>query len=286
MDGAYTETRIGNGRFFEGDCFDVMRDLPDDSVDMVLCDLPYGTTQNKWDSVLPLDALWREYRRVCRGPVVLTATQPFSSSLVMSQPCCFRYEWIWHKSKVTGVLNAKRQPLRQHEAVLVFSDGGSPPYNPQGVTAISKRASTGRKRGGVSSANYGAITETADGTYEQTTTGYPRSVLPIASEGKGFHPTQKPVALFEYLIRTYTDEGMVVLDNTAGSGTTAIAAENAGRQWICIERDPDYAEKARQRIREHVGSPANVISFVQPQAPAPPIRLEGSDALLWFALAV
>lgn len=242
---------IGNGVFHVGDCFDVMATLPDASVDMVLCDLPYGTTQNKWDSVLPLDALWKEYWRVCRGAIVLTATQPFSSALVMSQPDRFRYEWVWHKSKVTGVLNAKRQPLRQHEVVLIFSVG-SPPYNPQGIEATSRRAATGRKRGGDSSTNYGAITETEDGTYEQTTTGYPRSVLPIASESKGFHPTQKPVALFEYLIRTYTDEGMTVLDNTAGSGTTAIAAERANRRWICIERDEDYAAAAQRRIREHL----------------------------------
>lgn len=252
----YEHFQIGNGDFYIGDCFDVMRSLPEGSVDMVLCDLPYGTTQNKWDSVLPLGDLWSAYWRVCGGGcVVLTATQPFSSSLVMSAPNTFKYEWIWHKSKVTGVLNAKRQPLRQHESVLVFAQG-SPRYNPQGITSTSKRASTGVARG-KSSPNYGSITQTDDGKYEQTATGYPRSVLPVPSEGKGFHPTQKPVALFEYLIRTYTDAGMVVLDSTAGSGTTAIAAENAGRRWVCIERDAEYAAKAVERISAHVAQRAD-----------------------------
>ena len=248
--------KIGKGEFHLGDCFDVMRTLPDGCVDMVLCDLPYGTTQNKWDSVLPLDDLWREYWRLCRGAVVLTAAQPFTSALVMSQIGRFKYDWVWRKSKITGVLNAKRQPLRCHEAVLVFAES-SPPYNAQGVAATSRRTGTGVSKRG-SSDNYGAITQTEDGTYEQTQTNYPRSVLEIASEGKTIHPTQKPVALFEYLIRTYTDEGMTVLDNTAGSGTTAIAAENSGRRWICIERDPDYYAKAVERIRRHVEEPKQV----------------------------
>lgn len=239
------------GTFYNGDCFDVMRSLPDQSVDMVLCDLPYGTTQNKWDSVLPLEPLWREYWRLCRGAAVLTAAQPFTSALVMSQIGRFKYDWVWKKSKVTGVLNAKRQPLRCHEAVLVFAQN-SPLYNAQGVLAISKRAGTGVSKRG-SSDNYGAITQTEAGTYEQTQTNWPRSVLDIASEGKTIHPTQKPVALFEYLIRTYTDGGMTVLDNTAGSGTTAIAAINANRRWICIERDEGYYAKAVERVRQHTG---------------------------------
>lgn len=246
----YTSRNIGNGTFYHGDCFDVMRSLPDGSVDMVLCDLPYGTTQNKWDSVLPLEPLWAEYWRLCRGAVVLTAAQPFTSQLVMSQVERFKYDWVWRKSKVTGVLNAKRQPLRCHEAVLVFSES-SPPYNAQGVIATSKRAKTGVSKSG-SSNNYGAIKQTDDGTYEQTQTNWPRSVLDFASEGKTVHPTQKPVDLFEYLIRTYTNPGDTVLDNTAGSGTTAIAAENCGRKWVCIERDQDYAAKAIDRIERHV----------------------------------
>ena len=229
-----------------GDCLDLMQTLSDKSVDMVLCDLPYGTTQNKWDSVIPLSDLWAEYRRVCTGAIVLTAAQPFSSVLVMSNLRQFKYEWVWRKSKVTGVLNAKLQPLRQHEVVLVFSDK-SPPYFPQGLQSCSKQASTGVSKG-KSSGNYGKITETPDGTYEQTATGYPRSVLDIPSEGKTVHPTQKPVALMEYLIRTYTNEGDTVLDNTMGSGTTGVACVNTGRRFIGIERDQGYFNIAQERI--------------------------------------
>ena len=231
-----------------GDCLEVMQYIPDKSVDLVLCDLPYGTTQNKWDSVLPLADLWSEYRRIAKpsAAIVLTAAQPFTSALVMSNTGAFKYQWVWNKSKVTGVLNAKKQPLRNHEDVLVFYQQ-QPTYNPQGLEACSKRADTGVSKG-KSSGNYGKITETADGTYEQTATGYPRSVLEIASEGKTVHPTQKPVALMEYLVKTYTNEGDTVLDNTMGSGTTGVAAANTGRKFIGIERDPAYFEIARQRI--------------------------------------
>lgn len=225
-----------------------MKQLPDASVNMILCDLPYGTTRNKWDSVLPLDALWAEYHRICTGAIVLTATQPFSSLLVASNMRRFKYEWVWRKTKVTGVLNAKIQPLRQHEVVLVFSTK-SPPYFPQGLAPCRKRASTGISNGR-SSSNYGKITETTDGTYEQTNTGYPRSVLEIPSEGKAVHPTQKPVALMEYLIRTYTNEGETVLDNCMGSGTTGVACANTGRRFIGMEMDAGYFEIAKKRIED------------------------------------
>lgn len=238
----------------QGDCLEILPTIADGSVDMVLCDLPYGTTQNKWDSIIPLDKLWAEYRRICRGAIVLTATQPFSSVVVASNLRDFKYEWIWHKSRVTGVLNAKKQPLRQHESVLVFSTK-SPPYNPQGLIECDKMASTGVSKVG-SSANYGKITQTYDGKYKQTQTGYPRSVLQIASGGSTVHPTQKPVALMEYLIRTYTNEGETVLDNTMGSGTTGVACRNTGRNFIGIERDPDYFAIAEKRINGPVVAPA------------------------------
>lgn len=229
-----------------GDCLALMAPIPDQSVDMIMCDLPYGTTQNKWDAVIPFDALWKAYRRICRGAIVLTAAQPFTSALVMSQPDLFKYSWVWNKSKVTGVLNAKKQPLRNHEDVLVFY-AQQPTYNPQGLEACSKRAGTGVAKG-KSSGNYGAITQTEDGTYEQTATGYPRSVLQIASEGKTVHPTQKPVALMEYLIRTYTNPDDVVLDNCMGSGTTGVACANTGRGFIGIERDDKYFQIAEDRV--------------------------------------
>ena len=250
----YSETRIGRGRFFEGDCFDVMRDLPDGSVDMVLCDPPYGTTQNKWDSVLPLDRLWAEYWRVCKpnAAIVLTAAQPFTSALVMSQLRHFRYDWTWRKPKGTGHLNAKKQPMRDKEDVLVFYKQQCI-YNPQMTAGTPYKDKAGKDHAARTSmtGSYGNYTNFRN---DNIGTRYPKQVIEFGVVERGtIHPTEKPTPLFEYLIRTYTDQGMVVLDNTAGSGTTAIAAENAGRAWICIERDPNYAEKARQRIRDHVG---------------------------------
>jgi DNA modification methylase len=237
----------GNGRFLLGDCFDRMRELPDASVDMVLADLPYGTTQNKWDSVLPLDQLWAEYRRLCRGAIVLTASQPFASLLVTSNLPGFKHDWVWEKNKASGHLNAKRQPMRAHEDVLVF---GAPPYFPQ-MTEGHRPGNYARRTQW--SDNYGAQKPSE---YGGATTRYPRSVQQFDiinnDDPEKWHPTQKPVALFEYLIRTYTSEGQTVLDNTAGSGTTAIAAENTGRRWLCIEKDEDYYRKAVNRVKCHV----------------------------------
>lgn len=235
--------RIGNGDFRLGDCFERMSELPDASVDLVLCDLPYGTTQNKWDSVLPLDLMWLEYWRVCKpsAAVVLTCGQPFTSVLGASAVEMLRYSWVWEKGNATGHLNAKRQPMRLHEDILVFCRT-SPPYLPQGVEECDKIV-----RRGHNGSNFGK----SGSENRQTQTNYPRSILRFPADPKGFHPTQKPVALFEYLIRTYTNPGDLVLDNTAGSGTTAIAAENTGRRWLCIERDPDYYTKAVERVQRH-----------------------------------
>lgn len=231
---------IGRGRLMLGDCLERMGELPDASVDMILCDLPYGTTQNKWDAVIPFKPLWEQYWRVARpgAAVVLTAAQPFTSALVMSQVDRFRYDWIWEKEP-SGNLNAKRMPMAAHESVLVF---GNPTYRPQGLRpTLRKRGASDNSR----TENYGAQAARA---YEQTVTGYPSTLLSVAKDREKIHPTQKPVALFEYLIRTYTDEGMTVLDNCSGSGTTAIAAERTGRNWICIERDPEYFARSAARI--------------------------------------
>ena len=222
----------------EGDCLDVMRELAPDSIDMVLCDLPYGTTQNKWDAVIPFEPLWTEYRRICEGVVVLTASQPFTSALVMSNFNQFKYAWVWEKSAATGHLNAKRMPMKKHEDVLVFGKG---PYNPQGLQPFMKSV-----RRGSNGANFGV----SGCENFQEHTGYPRSILSFASEGKTVHPTQKPVALLEYLIRTYTNEGDLVLDNTMGSGSTGVACANTGRRFIGIEKDPAYFDIACERI-EH-----------------------------------
>lgn len=229
--------------FWLGDCFDLFPHVADGSVDMVLCDLPYGTTQNKWDSVLPLDRLWREYWRVCRpgAAIVLTAAQPFTTALGASQLDRLKYSWVWEKPLAVGHLNAKKQPMRCHEDILVFADGQTL-YNPQ-KTPGEPYFQKGSTRNGGNYGDYGLAREgSEDGSR------YPRSVLKVNGRTERGHPTQKPVALFEYLIRTYTNPGDLVLDNTAGSGTTAVAAINTGRRWICMERDPDYYGAAMCRV--------------------------------------
>lgn len=246
--------RLGNGEFWMGDCLELMARIPDGSVDMVLCDLPYGTTACKWDAVIPFEPLWREYWRMCKpnAAVVLTAAQPFTSALVMSQPDCFRYGWVWVKNRPTGFANAKKQPLRKVEDCLVFYRN-RPTYNPQGVIYSPKIMKNSRSTGGATvqgeslASNKGSMRSPGK-EYTQEFTNYPTQVLEIASDTKGFHPTQKPVALFDYLIRTYTNPGDLVLDNCAGSGTTAVAAEQTGRRWLCIEREPAYYYGALGRI--------------------------------------
>ena len=231
----------------QGDCLKLMRDLPDASVDMILCDLPYGTTRNKWDSVIPLDALWSQYKRVCRGAIALTAQAPFDKVLGASNVGMLKYEWIWQKSKPTGHLSSKFQPMKNHENVLVFYKE-MPTYNPQGL--VRKETPTIRK-GGDNGTNYGRSDRDAIQEFEN----YPRSILQVASEGNGFHPTQKPVALMEYMVRTYTNEGDVVLDNCMGSGTTGVACVNTGRRFVGIEKEPDYFKTASRRIYDAAGIP-------------------------------
>lgn len=247
---------VRNGSFLLGDCFDHMAAIPDGSVDMVLCDLPYGTTQNKWDSVLPLDRLWAEYWRVCKpnAAVVLTAAQPFTSALVMSQIQFFRYDWTWLKNRPTGFPKAKKRPLRKTEDIAVFSRE-TPRYAPQGLVYAPKTMRNSKSTGGgnvqgENRASRKGSLRTPGAEYVQEWTNYPTNVLDVAVDPGGFHPTQKPVALFEYLIRTYTNPGEVVLDNTAGSGTTAVAAERSGRRWVCIERDEIYYWSAVARVLE------------------------------------
>lgn len=224
-----------------GDCLERMAEIPDGSVDMVLCDLPYGTTRNKWDSAIPLEPLWREYRRVCksRAAIVLTACQPFTSVVVTSNLAGFKYEWVWQKEAGTGLLNAKKQPLRDHESVLVFYDRQCT-YNPQ----FTKGKPYVCKKGGETS-NYnpsGTVVTVNKGTR------YPKTVQFFQRDKNKLHPTQKPVALMEYLIRTYTNEGETVLDNTMGSGTTGVACANTKRRFIGIERDPEFYRIACDRI--------------------------------------
>jgi len=224
----------------KGDCLEVMRDIPDGSVDLVLCDLPYGTTQNKWDAVIPFAPLWAQYWRVCRGAVVLTAAQPFTSLLICSNISNFCYQWVWEKNKASGFLNARRRPLTAHEDIAVF--GAAKTYNPQGLVDVSVNNARKNKSG---NGNFGRVT---DKPYIQTEGGFPRSVLRFSHELRPVHPTQKPVALMDYLVRTYTNAGETVLDNCMGSGTTGVACVNSGRNFIGIERDDKYFQIATDRI--------------------------------------
>jgi site-specific DNA-methyltransferase (adenine-specific) len=217
-----------------------MKSIPDKSIDAIICDLPYGTTQNKWDSVIPLDLLWHQYKRICKGAIVLTAQTPFDKVLGASNISMLKYEWIWEKSKATGHLNAKKMPMKSHENVIVFYEN-LPTYNPQGL--IKKEIPTIRK-GGNNGTNYGLSNKDAIQEYEN----YPKSILKIASEGKTIHPTQKPVELMEYFVKTYTNQGDTVLDNCMGSGTTGVACKNLGRKFIGIEQDSHYFEIAKNRI--------------------------------------
>jgi len=235
-----------------GDCLEVMQGIPDGSVDAVICDPPFGTTACKWDSVIPFEPMWAQLKRIVKpnGAIVLMASQPFTSALVMSNVAMFRYQWIWEKNKATGHLNAKKRPLVSHEDVVVFSKATTN-YFPQGLvekeTPSISKGDRGRKGVGSSGDCYGAATKDA----VQTHGNYPRSVIKFTVDMKAeFHPTQKPVALMEYLIRTYTNPGETVLDFTCGSGTTGVAAANTARRFIGIERDPDYFTVAQSRIQK------------------------------------
>jgi len=224
-----------SGELWNGDCLELMRHIPDGSVDMILCDLPYGTTQNKWDTIIPFAPLWSEYWRVAKpnAAIVLTAQCPFDKALGYSQIQHLKYEWIWQKPKATGHLNAKKQPMKAHENALVFYRC-QPIYNPQKTEGQIYKPNGGKSK----KDNYGDFASIRKGSMDGSR--YPRSVQLIRHEIAPQHPTQKPVALFEYLIKTYTNEGETVLDNCSGSGTTAVAAINTGRRFICIEKDLGY----------------------------------------------
>ena len=229
-----------------GDCFDVMPALRPASIDMILADLPYGTTQCAWDSELPLEPLWKEYRRICRGPIVLFAQTPFDKVLGASNLRSLKYEWIWEKTHATGHLNAKKMPMKAHENILVFYDR-QPTYNPIKTTGHLRRTAI---KHGDKTPVYGR--QTSDALPYDSTERYPRTVLTFASDKQRskLHPTQKPVALCEYLIRTYSNPGDLVLDNCMGSGTTGIACLNTARRFIGIENNADYFAVAEARIRD------------------------------------
>jgi len=270
-----------NVDLFHGDCLVEMRSIEEHSIDLILCDLPYGTTDRKgvenkrgvnrllkWDTVIPLDKLWLEYKRILkpRGAVVLTADQPFTSKLILSNIEWFKYVWIWKKKKTTGFLLANYRPMKQTEDVVVFSPAGAAAasrngrnmtYNPQGLIEKKVKKKNNPKRLGkflhnpeFMGKNNILLHETE---YEQKYTNYPSEIIEFGLDKNVVHPTQKPVALMEYLIKTYSNENETVLDNCMGSGTTGVACVNTNRKFVGIERDEEYFNLAKSRIEESIG---------------------------------
>lgn len=240
----------------KGDCLEIMPSISDNSIDMILCDLPYGTTKCKWDKIIPLDLLWKQYNRIVKnnGAIVLFSQMPFTFKLYNSQPKLFRYEWIWDKNIGTGFLNAKKMPLKRHENILVFYKK-LPTYNPQfeyGYKSYAKKSSTD---GQIYREGIAGHFSTSDGCR------YPKDILNFTNHngklwGKdadevAFHSTHKPIPLLEYLIKTYTNEGETVLDNCMGSGSTGVACVNTNRNFIGIEKDDRFFEIAEYRIKNN-----------------------------------
>lgn len=234
-------------KLYNNDCLKILPTLPDRSVDMVLADLPYGTTHNKWDSVIPIDQLWKQYTRLLKvgGVVALFGDEPFSSSLRLSNPKWYRYDWYWIKNRGSGFLNAKKMPLKAVETISIFYPK-LPLYNPQMLKGKPYKAKTGTKSSNWGSYKTGWITDNKG-------TRYPVNAIRFDKLAKTVHPTQKPVDLLEYLIKTYTNEGMTVLDNVMGSGSTGVACKNLNRNFIGIEKDPDYFKLAEERINGNMG---------------------------------
>ena len=254
-----SDVKTENLWLMHGDCLERMKEIPDRSIDMVLADPPYGTTACKWDSIIPLEPMWEQLKRIIKpnGAIVLFGAQPFTSILVCSNLAWYKYDWIWHKSKALGFTNAKNKPMNKHEIISVFSSGtcanGSAkrmPYYPQGLLPYG-RVVSGIKKCKADDAEGGHkfSRKSHKESFVQEFTNYPTQILEFASEGKTVHPTQKPVALLEYLIRTYTNDGESVLDFSQGSGSTGVAAVNTGRKYIGIEMDDGYYDVAVKRIK-------------------------------------
>ncbi len=242
-DGKYA---FEKSKIIQGDCLEKMKLIPDGSIDMILADLPYGTTQNKWDSIIDLDLLWKQYKRIIKenGAIVLTAAQPFTSALIMSNPKWFKYDWVWQKPKGTGHLNAKKQPMRDKEDVVVFYKKQCT-YNPQMTDGIPYKEKSGWK-GTDGYAGYGVDKRIGN---DNSGVRYPKQVQQFGVVERGtLHPTEKPIEMLRYFIRTYTNEGDVVLDNTAGSGSLGEACIEENRDFILIEKELDYYEVIKERV--------------------------------------
>lgn len=240
-----------------GDCLERMKEIPSGSVDMVLTDPPYGTTACKWDSIIPLEPMWEQLKRIIKpnGAIVMTASQPFTTTLISSNMNMFKYCWVWEKNRPTGSQHARNRPMSKHEDIVVFSAAPMGHasqlkdkrmiYNPQGVVATGRQKTVKAK--GFHGNHIGARPNQVGVKYD-VFTGFPQTVLAFAKEEDHLHPTQKPVALMEYLIKTYTNEGETVLDFTCGSGTTGVACANTGRKFIGVELDPTYYGIACERV--------------------------------------
>ena len=232
---------------WQGDCLELMKNIPDGSVDLVLTDPPYGTTACKWDSVIPFEPMWEQLNRTIKpnGAICLFGSEPFSSALRMSNIKSFKYDWIWKKSYSTGFMNANKMPLKNTEAISVFYKM-LPTYNPQGIIKINKKCNRKKDKETTIYSNMGL----KNGEYIQRFTNYPTNIISTDKKEKTEHPTQKPIALLEYLIRTYTNEGETVLDFTMGSGSTGVACVHTNRRFIGIELDDGYFNIAKKRIEE------------------------------------
>jgi site-specific DNA-methyltransferase (adenine-specific) len=248
----YKTEQIGGAILYLGDCLELMRDMPDGSIDAIITDPPYGTTTCKWDSVIPFEPMWEQLKRIIKpnGAIVLFGSQPFTSLLIASNTEMFKYHWVWDKCKVGGFTSAKLKPLKIFEDICVFSFGktanlnkNNMVYYPQGLVEMNKVSSSSNDK---SATGYARPSTT--GQYLQTHTNYPKQLIKFSLDKKRIHPTQKPVALLEYLIKTYTNENETVLDFTFGSGTTGVACKLTGRRFIGIEKDPDYFDIACSRI--------------------------------------
>ena len=249
---AYKTEKIGDAIFYLGDCLEVMRDIRDGSVDAIITDPPYGTTACKWDSVIPFEPMWEQLKRIIKpnGAIVLFGSQPFTSLLIASNTEMFKYHWVWDKCKVGGFTSAKLKPLKIFEDICVFSFGktanlnkNNMVYYPQGLVEINKVSSSSNDK---SATGYARPSTT--GQYLQTHKNYPKQLIKFSLDKERIHPTQKPVALLEYLIKTYTNENETVLDFTMGSGTCGVACLRTGRRFIGIEKDPGYFDIACRRI--------------------------------------
>jgi site-specific DNA-methyltransferase (adenine-specific) len=241
-----------NGKLYKGDCLEIMKEIADKSVDMILCDLPYGTTQNKWDAIIPFESLWEQYERIIKdnGAIVLTAAQPFTSALIMSNPKLFKYCWVWQKTQAVGHLNAYKMPMRKTEDIAVFYKK-QPTYNYILIDKPVKDIRPHSKSG--STSNYGKYNQNQEQNRKiPIDKKLPDNVLVFPNAQRTIHPTQKPIDLMEYLIYTYSNVGEVVLDNCSGSGTTGIAAINTNRKFILIEQDDCYYESSSERIEKHL----------------------------------